>query len=734
MSDKEYENKNVRQLTKDEFLECLKKIADEERYYLLETVYFIYLSKSKESSCSELADRYDRHYNHFNVSATNLAKYIEHYFNITSLPRDKNGKDQHWPLLFNGRYDKYNNKTVFIWQLRDELSSALKDLLENANYIDLGSKIIKNDKIRYWVWKHCWDGSTPQNRLNLIEKAFENKYALMQYEYGIQNTRSVTLNLNRALRIREGDIIFLFSDSRTVHAYGIAKKTDLTFTVEPLSRQELQEKGYSSKNDNNEIIPFKNNAVLYSNLSEENSSHDEPWGQRVDVNSWELYSKEGISCYIPSNHYIDKSPYPAVREITASAAQYLTELLNGESNPMLPEKESDFCDLNESHKEGAYSKNMILFGPPGTGKTYVTEKYAVGICESIHLDDLDENFEKVRADYLKLKKEGRIEFITFHQSYGYENFISGLCPVLSEKNDIATNGQATDMQYQIKDGIFKQFCDRASKDSEHPYVFVIDEINRGNISKIFGELITLIETTKRVGASESMQVKLPYSKENELFGVPNNVYIIGTMNTADKSISHIDTALRRRFHFIEMMPDVEILKNIGIEKYEYDEKSNILSRTEDETSETILDIPSMLNKINERIEFLLDREHTIGHAFFTHLGDKFTKKDLEDIFKNKIIPLLQEYFYDDYSKIWLVLGDNAKTSADFCFIKRNYADPKTIFNNPVNLSNSVDLSDYVDTDKKDSFKINDTAFDHIQSYIQIYDNTKNSSKTEIKND
>ena len=714
MSEKELENKIKHQLTKDEFYNCLKKIADEKKYFLLETVYFIYLCDNKESSCSELADKHERHYNHFNVSATNLAKYIERYFNITDLPINDNGKEQHWPLLFIGRYDKYNEKTVFIWKLKEELSSALNDLLANANYNDLGRKIFENSKIRYWIWKHCWEKSTQEDRLFLIEKAFNNKFAHMQYEYGIQDTRSVTRNLNQALRIREGDIIFLFSDSRTVHAYGIAKKTDLTFTVEPLSRQELKEKGYSSKEGHNEIIPFKNDAVLYSNLTKENPK-DEPWGQRVDVNSWELYNKEGISCYIPPNHFIDKNSYSAVREISDSAAQYLTELLNGESNPMLPEKVGEICDLTAaSFKEEKYSKNIILFGPPGTGKTYITEKYAVGICEAMNIDDLNDDFEKVHASYLKLKKDGRIEFITFHQSYSYENFISGLSPVLSDKKDKDQKGQSQDIQYQIKDGIFKQFCDKASKDIDHPYVFVIDEINRGNISKIFGELITLIEPTKRVGASESMQVKLPSSKENELFGVPNNVYIIGTMNTADKSISHIDTALRRRFTFIEMMPDVQALIDIGINKYTYDENTKLFSRTEDDTNEIVLDIPLMLEKINKRIEVLLDREHTIGHAFFTHLGDTFNIFELKNIFKNKIIPLLQEYFYEDYSKIWLVLGDNAKSNENFCFINRDSEKLDGIFN----YSNA--LNDYFDTNSVDRYTINDEAFGRIQSYILIY--------------
>ena len=288
---------------------------------------------------------------------------------------------------------------------------------------------------------------------------------------------------------------------------------------------------------------------------------------------------------------------------------------------------------------GRYSsKNIILYGPPGTGKTFNTMAYAVAIIEKKDFNEVkveaDEDYSKVKDRYENYKTTGLIDFVTFHQSYGYEEFVQGIKPV-------TTNGS---ISYEVQDGIFKKFCDKAKNYKNNNYVFIIDEINRGNISKIFGELITLIEDTKREGAEEAMSLRLPYS--NKEFSVPNNVYIIGTMNTADRSIAAMDTALRRRFQFEEMMPAVELLAEIQIK----DQSKN----------DTNIDVQSILQTINRRIEALYDREHTIGHAYFMPLKEKSDIDTLADIFKNKIIPLLQEYFYDDYEKIRLVLGDNQK--------------------------------------------------------------------------
>lgn len=457
--------------------------------------------------------------------------------------------------------------------------------------------------------------------------------------------------------------------------------------------------------------------------------------------------------------------------------------------------EKDFA-LN--NKQSTMALNIILYGPPGTGKTYNTINKAVAVANP-EFDMDSASRERVREEYERLLKDGQIEFITFHQSMSYEDFIEGIKPVEPKEGDDF-------LKYEIKDGLFKRLCERAGKvseaksadfsiseeefqrasfykislgdtsnsdddqiyewcikngymalgwgdandftgmkesdiqqqvpgklekfaaqavnyfihyakpgdyvivsygnlqfravgkivgnyeyknveglqvhqfrkvdwlwtDSELPYeeiydrqfsqqsiykmdkrgikkeffttkkgvvsvsdaksknyVLIIDEINRGNVSQIFGELITLVEEDKRIGNKEALFVTLPYSKKT--FAVPPNLFIIGTMNTADRSVEALDTALRRRFNFEIQLPDVSKITE----------------------SPNGLDLPQMLSVINRRLETLLNKDHTIGHAWLMNIS---TLEQLQLAFKNKILPLLQEFFYNDYAKIGLVLG------------------------------------------------------------------------------
>ena len=279
---------------------------------------------------------------------------------------------------------------------------------------------------------------------------------------------------------------------------------------------------------------------------------------------------------------------------------------------------------NNSIPKDVNTLNQILYGPPGTGKTYSTVNHAIAIIENKDIlkeEFSDSNFPKQR--FLELKCSGQIEMVTFHQNFTYEDFIEGIKPKLN----------TSELSYEIEDGVFKTICENAQKDHSNNYVIIIDEINRGNIAKVFGELITLIEPSKRLGAEDEVKVTLPYSKKS--FGIPCNLYIIGTMNTADRSIALLDTALRRRFEFVEMMP------NPWHEKITIDING--------------INLQELLSTMNERIVVLLDREHQIGHTYFLDID---SIENLAKTFQNKIIPLLQEYFYDNWGKIALVLNKN----------------------------------------------------------------------------
>lgn len=277
-------------------------------------------------------------------------------------------------------------------------------------------------------------------------------------------------------------------------------------------------------------------------------------------------------------------------------------------------------------------RNIIMYGPPGTGKTYNTTKVSINIIQRNEniFEDLKLDYREQKTLYREYVEEGNIAFTTFHQSYGYEEFIEGLKPYIDDEENLS---------YRVENGIFKNFCETARTRPSEQFVFIIDEINRGNISKIFGELITLIEQSKRQGGTDEIEVVLPYS--NEKFSVPNNVYILGTMNTADKSIQVLDTALRRRFFFKEILPDETIFKNIKVGNIE---------------------IEKMLKKMNERIAILLDKNHMIGHAYFIPLLTDSSILTLSSIFQNSIIPLLEEYFYDDYSEVMKILNIDPENS------------------------------------------------------------------------
>jgi 5-methylcytosine-specific restriction endonuclease McrBC GTP-binding regulatory subunit McrB len=331
-------------------------------------------------------------------------------------------------------------------------------------------------------------------------------------------------------------------------------------------------------------------------------------------------------------------------------------------------------DINENNMKNQ-SLNTILYGPPGTGKTFSVIDYSYSITNDKILDHNSVGRDERKKDFDLKIEESQIAFVTFHQSFSYEEFIEG----------IRADTKDEKISYSVQSGIFKAMCQRAEKDVDKNYVLIIDEINRGNISKIFGELITLVEDSKRAGNNEGLSVILPYSKAS--FSIPNNLFIIGTMNTADRSLALMDTALRRRFNFIEMPPRPDLLNDILVDG---------------------INVEKMLTVMNKRITILYDREHTLGHAFFMPLKELPTIEKLAEIFENKIIPLLQEYFFDDWDKIRRVLGDDKKKMGT-PFIAKDEA------------KNLFEFEDESDDDVAVFYTINKEALKNSASYKNIYE-------------
>ncbi|MEW7107825.1 AAA family ATPase [Acinetobacter baumannii] len=421
--------------------------------------------------------------------------------------------------------------------------------------------------------------------------------------------------------------------------------------------------------------------------------------------------------------------------------------------------------------------NRILFGAAGTGKTYHTINHALSILDDETLEEL-EKVERIELKnrFDRYKENGNIKFVTFHQSFSYEDFIEGI------RAEVSNGG----LSYSIKPGVFKELCEKAainkkatdesikiaiseltekakneeitfytkkgaefkvksnssgtliattskdtevtlaksyitnyllnqsdeiidqrsyewaiakslrtvidyrsntSKENNERFILIIDEINRGNISRIFGELITLIEDSKRQGNDEELSTILPYSKEE--FSIPNNLYIIGTMNSSDRSLTGLDVALRRRFEFIEMPPKPELLRD----------------QEENEIEIDGINIVKLLTVMNQRIEILLDRDHCIGHANFMPLKVEPRIEKLSKIFQQKIIPQLQEYFFDDWEKIDAVLNGNG-------MLHKKY-DPSSqnrLFKDQSLINRSI-------------WEIKPEAFNDVKNYIAIYNET-----------
>jgi 5-methylcytosine-specific restriction enzyme B len=295
---------------------------------------------------------------------------------------------------------------------------------------------------------------------------------------------------------------------------------------------------------------------------------------------------------------------------------------------------------------------VVLYGPPGTGKTYAARRFAVwwllGRASAPEASWIlgDRMALAEHEHILSAARTGgvsQLTMVTFHPSYSYEDFVEGYKPR-------PTDGRGG-LELELRDGIFKRIC-RAAASDPRPYLLLIDEINRGNVPKIFGELITLLELDKR-----GISVLLPYS--GETLSIPPNVFIVGTMNTADRSIRLLDAALRRRFAFIELPPDPGVLQGAAVDR---------------------LALDAFLLELNQRILKYVGREKQIGHSFFLDAkGEPLTtSEDFAAHFLTEVLPILQEYAFEDYALLAQLLGDGV-IDTELQLIRRDVLDDPSEF-------------------------------------------------------
>lgn len=484
------------------------------------------------------------------------------------------------------------------------------------------------------------------------------------------------------------------------------------------------------------------------------------------------YEPLDIPLYKGKAPKMERSWFTTLTDVVGSVA--INAIFGGEA--MTPKVQ---IEVAMSMNNSQHPLNQILYGPPGTGKTYDTVNRAVSIIDPVFYGNNQNDRDAILKRFNELKEQQLIGFVTFHQSFSYEEFVEGF------KADKDENDQ---LVYRVEPGVFKTMCEDATglgtktrgftvgekisaytvekvgvellslikpngsslpfswdmlekladlveageisiddikgkrvfekanvnlekhivngyenilapivekivghrgakSTNESPRVLIIDEINRGNIAKIFGELITLIEENKRFGKGEGLSVTLPYSKQP--FSVPDNLFIIGTMNTADRSLTSIDMALRRRFKFVEITPNSDHLEKV--------------------TNTQGINVKKIMEEMNNRIELLLGKEYLIGHSYFLSLGKNPSLDKIGDLFRGEIIPLLKEYFFDDWGKIHRVLGDHQKP--DNAKIVRNRFNDSEV---------TALLGEDWSGSKENCWAISEEALQNPEAFIGIY--------------
>lgn len=473
---------------------------------------------------------------------------------------------------------------------------------------------------RYWIARLSND--------DYMKVAIKNNLWLMQQRYNHQKNNIVTQLLNLVKEVKAGDVLLL-TYGKTIYTYGYVVKcphqADHTSNLSDIIK--------NNKYDYYDgIVCFNDADAFYEDLR----GGEDNWGQRLSVDQWHYYTKySSVSNQGCKYACLNGQPIQSLFEVNAKFAQDMIKELKKQY------KEKNMF-ISKTAKLLQSKHNIILQGAPGTGKTYNTAAIALNALNITDVDLTDHKAVMIRYDELLGKQ---IFFTTFHQSLDYEDFVEGLKPHVQTDD----KGNSIGVTYEPEDGIFKRACNKAVENSEDnkPVVLIIDEINRGNVSKIFGELITLLESDKRSQGNHPIKVILPYTKAE--FGVPSNLYIIGTMNTTDRSTGTLDYALRRRFAFVTLQSDRSV-----IEKH-YDKLGN--ANLKDMAVALFDDIKKFIESPKHLCGDMSIDDLMVGHSYFMAEDEE----ELKDKVEYEIIPLINEYINDG---ILNVKNEEKKTAFD----------------------------------------------------------------------
>lgn len=473
---------------------------------------------------------------------------------------------------------------------------------------------------RYWIARLSND--------DYMKVAIKNNLWLMQQRYNHQKNNIVTQLLNLVKEVKVGDVLLL-TYGKTIYTYGYVVKcphqADHTSNLSDIIK--------NNKYDYYDgIVCFNDADAFYEDLR----GGEDNWGQRLSVDQWHYYTKySSVSNQGCKYACLNGQPIQSLFEVNAKFAQDKIKELKKQY------KEKNMF-ISKTARLLQSKHNIILQGAPGTGKTYNTAAIALKTLDITDVDLTDHKAVMIRYDELLGKQ---IFFTTFHQSLDYEDFVEGLKPHVQTDD----KGNSIGVTYEPEDGIFKRACNKAVENSEDnkPVVLIIDEINRGNVSKIFGELITLLESDKRSQGNHPIKVILPYTKTE--FGVPSNLYIIGTMNTTDRSTGTLDYALRRRFAFVTLQSDRSV-----IEKH-YDKLGNANLR--DMAVALFDDIKKFIESPKHLCGDMSIDDLMVGHSYFMAEDEE----ELKDKVEYEIIPLINEYINDG---ILNVKNEEKKTAFD----------------------------------------------------------------------